>query len=198
MKKRWIVILLVVIIGILVAILVPIIKRHLPVQFYSQWPFRHVSEERKELTKELYQRHKNVLTCVKVAEDSRSDKSIRFAFFSDEVLPEAVTDDILQTLYAHMLELQNTRQSRFPYSWEIFFCGQDAVRCAYVSRCMGTDEIVGNEEDVFSEWERVPDIDTLLTIELLEEMLHRTGIAIYHPHDRAPIADRYIHLPPDW
>ena len=171
-----------------------------PIRFYSNFAWWRseweVSPEVRALTKEIYDTHQQTLEIIKVAEDGRSYDCIRFVFVSNDPLPETDMQDILQSIYVYMLHREMVSRITVHRSWEVFFCTQTDITCAFVAR-YGTkmDSLVQQKDAEFTDWELVPEASTRISTEMLEKMLNDITFPMYYPSDQ-PIGDRIPMLPP--
>ena len=160
--------------------------------FYYTFPFWFVRNEYKEFAKKLYNENAELITQIRVADDSRSGWCTRWIFISDVKLAYEDECSILNALYGYMKERTTFRT---PLVWEIFFVSEKTVYCAYVSR-YGQDLIIGNGDDRFLDWESVPNIESVLPYDTLVKKM--TGIGIITPMyllDPRPIAEMSPNIP---
>ena len=190
-KTKTIIIIALPALAVLIAALTILAVMHFrQIEFISQPPFRYVSEDNKTLTMNICEEYGEVIKKVRVAEDSRSLWCIRFAFTTRGELDDDQIEGILDMIFTKMKTHNHSILVRFPLSWEVFFCEGGRVYKGYVS-LYGTDPSDSARGIItsFQDWQEIPDVEKLLSINTLNQMLKRTDISLYLPSEK-PIAEQ--------
>ena len=184
MKRRKLVITFIIILLLIIGVF-SLLMGNRSIIFSYSFLNGKVSEYNRQMARNLYADYNSIISKIYVAEAYRSLNCIRWVFVSDNVLSEHEEVVILERLYAHM---QVPRKNQHITVWEVFFCCDKVansawetlfhcnkeVNSAYVSR-YGDDQHIGYN-DVYSEWEFVPDIKNVLSFEVLTKIMLKNGI----------------------
>ena len=192
LKKKWkILVLLFVVIALSVTIAM-IVRMNRSVVFYDTILFDRVSVHHKEMAREIYSENKDIISRILVAEANRSNQLIKWVFISDETLSAQEERTILDAIFEN---LQPPRTPRFPLIWEVYFCSDERVNSAFVSR-YGYGPIVNSDCCYFREWESVLNVGDMLSYDVLTKVMLRNMRArpMYErvPH---PIAEMTPYIP---
>ena len=161
------------------------------ITYYYEFPHRYVRAAHRELTREIYNKHTKDIAQVMVAEDSRSRKCIRFVFVSDKKISADVQDEILGEIFCFMES--DRLPPLFPLCWEIFFCENGQPYSAYISR-YGDDSYIQDDES-FTDWYQVPEVEKVLSFTSLKKMLKRTAFEMYSLNSTLPIDEIIPDIP---
>jgi len=158
------------------------------ITFHYTFPYWEVSPEHKQLTLEIYNDYIDYISKVHVAEDSRSYAAMRFVFISEHKLDDDIQQGILDRIYAY-LQLKPD----VPRSWEVFFCENEKPYSAYVS-CCEYDSWYDPDEP-YSDWNAVPDVETILPYGSLMRMLKLPTMAMYNQSKSRPFEELTPRIP---
>jgi hypothetical protein len=176
--KKLVIIVVFTLFATVLIIFIVLLSPHREIKFYYSILSSKVARERKLLSEQIYDDHTSNISQMLVAEDSRSEKVIRFVFISEERWDNSVQQDILNNLNEYMKSLY---YGHFPHTWEVFFCEKSKLQDIYVSNIIYNGQLLdGTFKFVVTDWYAVPKthVDTT-SFESLELMLHRIQVAMY-------------------
>ena len=143
-----------------------LLMRNRSVVFHDTLLSDRVSNYHRELAHVIYFNKKDIVLKVHVAEANQTGSLIRWVFISSERLAIQEESLLLDMLFQYM---QAPKSYRFPWVWEVFFCSNELVNSAYISR-YGSDYNYSGY-DSFHEWQSVPSIEQVLSYEVLIKVM---------------------------
>lgn len=189
MKRRIIILSLCAAI-VLYFVLSSIVKNNQPIVFHDSLILDKVGPMHRELAHDIFDANSGVITKVHVSEASRSHQVIRWVFISDRRLNPQEEQPILSSLFDYML---SPNEPLFPLEWEVYFCSDETVNSAYISR-YGHSRIF-SERSSFTDWEQVPGVGDKISFKVITEiMMESWRWPIYGPDPR-PITEMTPDIP---